>query len=308
MTIRIGTRGSALARAQTGGVVRRLRGAGLYVEEVVIETRGDRDTVSAFPEFGGAGVFVREIEEALLDGRIDAAVHSYKDLPSDGPEDLIVAAVAGRLDPADHLLIRRECFVPAAGRLPLPAGARVGTASARRQALLLHERDDLAIAPLRGNVDTRVRLLLEGRYDAVVLAGAGVRRLQDAGALGDMGSKGIHDCRLGPEWFVPAPAQGALAVQVRRSDRELAAAVGALEEPEAALVVGAERRLLAGVEGSCDLPFGAWCRRVPGTGFALTFALGDGERLLRDELSDANPLVAADRACEHLRQEGVLVR
>lgn len=306
-TIKVGTRGSALARIQTAGIVERLRRGGLEVEQVVLETRGDRDQEAAFAEFGGPGVFVREIEEALLDGRIDVAVHSYKDLPSEGPEGLTVAAVPERLDPADHLLVRDASLASSTGRLPLAEGARVGTSSARRQALLRHQRADLEVAPLRGNVDTRVRLLVEGRYDAIVLAGAGLQRLRQGGAL-ELSGKGIHDRRLDPEWFVPAPAQGALAVQVRRADPDLLDRVRALDDAVAARALDGERRLLARVEGNCDLPFGAWCRRQPGGEFVLGFAMGDGEHLVVEALEGDEPLLLADRAWDHLAATGMAVR
>lgn len=307
MRVRVGTRGSSLARIQTGGIVRQLVSLGLEAEEVIIETLGDRDRESRFAEFGGAGVFVREIEEALLDGRIDAAVHSYKDLPSGGPEQLVVAAVPERLDPADHLLVRADALAADRGRLPLPEGARVGTSSARRRALLLHERDDLQVDPLRGNVDTRIRKLVEGRYEAIVLAGAGLQRLRQGDALADLRQQGVEEVRLAPEWFVPAPAQGALAIQTRRDDTGLQDVLRPLQVDAAARSLIGERRLLARVEGNCDLPFGAWCCREADA-FSLSFALGDDERLVVGQLRGDEPRLLADRAWDQLRESGMAVR
>ena len=180
MKLRIGTRGSALALAQSGEVAARLRAHGHEAELVVVSTTGDRVTDRAFADVGAFGVFVRELEVALLDGTIDAAVHSYKDVPSRMPLGLVIAAVPERIDAADLLLVRRDALRPERGALPVTLGARVGPSATRRRALLLDERPDLVPGLLRGNVPTRVRMLTDGKFDAIVLAAAGLARLARA--------------------------------------------------------------------------------------------------------------------------------
>lgn len=258
MRLRIATRGSALARAQSSDVARRLEAAGHTTETIVISTIGDQVTDRAFTDVGSFGVFVREIEAALLDGRADVAVHSYKDLPSKSPEGLVVAAVPERLDAADVLLARPECVDASAGPIPLRRGARVGTSAARRKALLAEARPDLEIALLRGNVPTRVRALVDGKFDAILLAVAGLERLDRASGM-NLVPVEIVRTRLDPHRFVPAPAQGAIAVQVRRDAAPVLAAVAALDDARTSRALRAERALLGLAEAGCALPFGAWC-------------------------------------------------
>ena len=263
-TLRLGTRGSDLARTQSGTVAAALERLGFAVELTVIKTSGDQNTTSAFASIGPQGVFVREIEQALVDRHIELAVHSFKDLPTKSPAELVIAAVPARVDPADLLLVRRDALVDAAGGwLPLKAGARVGTASARRRAWLAHFRPDLVVEPLRGNVPTRVRRLEEGRFDAIVLAAAGVERLQAEQRLGSA-LDGVAIVRLDPKRFVPAPAQGALAIQCRRGDARVLTALAAIDHPPSHAAVTAERDALARAEGGCDVAFGAYCTAVEG--------------------------------------------
>jgi len=260
--IRIGTRGSRLARVQAESVARDLANRGHAPEIVEIRTAGDRHADRPFSRIGAPGVFVRDIEIALVEGRIDVAVHSYKDLPGTGPDDLVVAAVPGRLDPTDRLVARPEAADPDASGIQLRPGARVGTASARRQSLLTHLRPDLEIALLRGNLPTRIQRLREGRFDAVVLASAGLVRLDqaaDAGRCPPLGRSGLVETNLDPTTFVPAATQGALALQVRRDRDDMGAVVRELDDPEAHRCVRVERALLKRVEGGCQVPFGAWC-------------------------------------------------
>jgi hydroxymethylbilane synthase len=186
-------------------------------------------------------------------------VHSFKDLPTKSPPELTIAAVPQRVDPADLLLARRDALIGAADDwLRLKPGARVGTASARRRAWLKHFRPDLAVEPLRGNVPTRVRRLEEGRFDAIVLAAAGVERLQAEQRLGSALAD-VEVLRLDPERFVSAPAQGALAVQCRRDDARVLAALAQLDHPPTRAAITAERDALARAEGGCDVAFGAYC-------------------------------------------------
>ncbi|HEY3286745.1 MAG TPA: hydroxymethylbilane synthase [Gemmatimonadaceae bacterium] len=281
MKLRIGTRGSALALAQANDVAARLAARGHEPKIEVISTTGDRVTDRAFTDVGAFGIFVREIEQALLDRRVDLAVHSYKDLPSTGPDALVIAAVPEREDVADVLLIRADAYV-AGGLLPLKAGAVVGTSAARRRALLLHHRPDLRTELLRGNVPTRMRALLVGTYDAIVLASAGLTRLQRVGAdLPRLEKHGVVSVRLDPAFFVPAPSQGAIAVQVRADAPSVASAVQAIDDRRTALALRAERGALARAEAGCSLPFGAWCdERADGT-LVLIAALADDGGVVR---------------------------
>lgn len=258
MKLRLGTRGSLLARTQSEHVANRLRAHGHDVELVIIETAGDRDLTSAFVDIGTLGIFVREIERQLVDGGVDVAVHSFKDLPTTGPTELVIAAVPERGDPADVVVARPSAIDPEARDLTrLGTGARVGTSSTRRRAQLASLRPDLVCVPLRGNVPTRLRKIREGVCDAALLAAAGLERLRGTGAdAPDLG--GLVVRRLPPDRFVPAPAQGALAVQTRRDREDVLAAVRAIDDPSLAGPIRTERSLLARVEGGCDLPFGAW--------------------------------------------------
>jgi hydroxymethylbilane synthase len=268
--LRLGTRGSDLARTQSGTVAASLAALGFDVELTIIRTSGDQNTTAAFGSIGPQGVFVREIEQALVERRIELAVHSFKDLPTKSPAELVVAAVPERVDSADVLLVRTAALTGAAADwLPLAAGARVGTASARRRVWLEHFRPDLAIEPLRGNVPTRVRKLTEGAFDAIVLAAAGLERLRDGARLGAE-LAGVTIVRLDPERFVPAPAQGALAVQCRRDDPRVLAALSAIDHAASRAAIAAERDALARAEGGCDVAFGAYCRAAAqGAGYEL---------------------------------------
>lgn len=269
MKLRIGTRGSRLARVQAGNAAARLARLGHDTEIVPIATAGDRSSAPTFAAIGPQGVFVREIEQALLDGAIDVAVHSHKDLPTVSPDDLAVAAVPERRDPSDALVVRADLAAgaPPGSLLPVPDGALVGTASVRRQVWLEHFRSDLRAESLRGNVLTRIRRLREGRFDAILLATAGIDRLRSGSVEGEpaLDLDGLAVVRLDPEIFVPAPAQGALAYQCRRSDEGVREALAPLDHPRTRATVGAERKLLARLEGGCELAFGAWCAHESGS-------------------------------------------
>jgi hydroxymethylbilane synthase len=259
LKLKLGTRGSDLARTQSGTIAAALQQAGFDVELTIIKTAGDQNTTASFGSIGPQGVFVREIEQALVERRIELAVHSFKDLPTTSPAELTIAAVPARIDPADLLLVRRSALAHDVGDwLPLKPGARVGTASARRRVWLTHFRRDLVIEPLRGNVPTRIRKLAEGGFDAIVLAAAGVERLQATQRL-DGALAGIEVVRLDPARFVPAPAQGALAVQCRRDDGAVLAALARIDDAPSRAAVMAERDALARAEGGCDVAFGAYC-------------------------------------------------
>jgi hydroxymethylbilane synthase len=207
LPIRVGTRASLLARTQTGWVVDQLRGHGHAVEVVTISTQGDRRDQVPIAAIGGDGVFVRELERALWEGQIDAAVHSLKDLPTEETPGLTVACVPVRAMPFDVLVAREPCTLES-----LPPGAVVGTSSVRRVALVKSLRGDLVVRAIRGNVDTRLRRLDAGEYDCLILAGAGLERL-------GLASRITHVLR--PDGFWPAVSQGALGIQIRADDRRL---------------------------------------------------------------------------------------
>ncbi len=287
MKLTLGTRGSALALTQSGTIAAALERAGHEVEFAIIKTAGDRSDAPAFGSIGAQGVFVREIEQALLAGEIDLAVHSFKDLPTRSPDGLAIGAVPAREDPADVLVAEPASLAAADGFLPLREGARVGTASARRQAWLRHLRPDLVVEPLRGNVPTRIRRLRERRLDAIVLASAGIRRLRAANGLEEE-LDGLAVLELDPGRFVPAPAQGALAVQCRRADEGVAAALAPLDDAATRAAVAAEREALARAEGGCDVAFGAYCRPIDG-GFRLLVMLERAGRVLTAAAEGAGP-------------------
>ena len=306
MKLRIATRGSDLARAQSNDVARRLQALGHETELVIISTVGDRVTDRAFVEVGSFGLFVREIENALLDGRADVAVHSYKDLPSKSPDGLVVAAVPERLDAADVLLVRPEAAEAGAAGIPVRAGARVGTSAARRKALMAAERPDLEIGLLRGNVPTRVGALLDGRFDAIVLASAGLQRLDRASGSSLVPAEIVRQ-RLDPRRYVPAPAQGAIAVQIRADAGPVRAAVSSLNDATTARALQAERALLGLAEAGCNLPFGAWCERVgDGDAMRLYAVLGrDDLTVVRSDGIGVDPLALAAMVWSGLSSEAV---
>jgi len=249
--LRIATRGSELALWQARYVAARLDALGVASELVLIETSGDRSH-APIPSLG-VGVFTKAVQAALLQGEADIAVHSYKDLPSMPADGLELAAVPPRGPVHEVLLLRPERHDPAAGPLPLARGATVGTSAVRRQALLAALRPDLRCAPLRGNVPTRVGRLREGAYDAVLLAAAGLERLE-------LDLAGLVRVDLDPEVFVPAPAQGALALEVRRGD-PLADRLTDLHDVVGYPTVAAERGLMTQLRAGCQLALGAHARR-----------------------------------------------
>ncbi|MEK7701320.1 MAG: hydroxymethylbilane synthase, partial [candidate division NC10 bacterium] len=240
---RLGTRGSPLALAQASAMAARLRGLGADVEIVPIRTEGDRLLEARLAALGGKGLFVKEIEDALCDGAIDAAVHSLKDLPAEVPAGLALAAFPERGDPRDVLVTRTGARFE-----DLAPGAVIGTSSPRRRAIVLSLRPDLVVEPMRGNVDTRLRKLEGGAWDGVVLAAAGLQRLGLAPA---------HARPLDPEVFVPAVGQGILAVEVRAADRATRSLVERLDHPPTRACALAERAYLGRLGASCNTPMAA---------------------------------------------------
>lgn len=254
--LRLGTRGSTLARIQSQLVADALekRHPGLQVDLVIRKTTGDQIQDRPLHEAGGKGLFTKELEQALLDREIDFAVHSFKDVPVTEPlvsqEDLVVAAIPVREDPRDVLISTG----PARRIQDLPRGARIGTGSLRRRCQVLAVRDDLQVEMIRGNIDTRLRRLQEGRYDAIVLAMSGLRR----SGLFDQAS--MHPITL--DEMLPAAAQGALAFQCRRSDRRTRELLAGLDDPQSAICVEVERMLVDALDGDCHSPIGAYASLI----------------------------------------------
>jgi hydroxymethylbilane synthase len=289
--IRIGSRGSVLALWQAEHVRQRLAALGHEATIQVITTTGDRVQDRRLESVGGKGAFLKEIEEAMLAGDVDLAVHSLKDVPTALPAGLRLCAVLERADPRDALL-------SAAGLAlhRLPAGARVGTTSLRRRAQVAALRPDLVVQDLRGNVDTRIRKLHEGACDAIVLAVAGLERL---------GRRGEATEVLAADAFLPAPGQGAIALECRQDDAPLAAAVAPLDHAPSARAVAAERALLAGLQGGCNVPLGAYAVEEDGALHLTAFvARPDGSGLLRGRARDADPLRAGAALAEQLLARG----
>lgn len=282
MTLRIATRGSRLARWQAERIGSLLGGD---VRIVTVETAGDIDQRSALHAIGGQGVFVKEVQQAVLDGRADLAVHSAKDLPSSTPDGLVLAAVPERADP-------RDALVGAALR-DLHAGARIGTDSVRRRAQLAHERPDLVFGPLRGNIETRLRKREEQGYDAVVVAYAALERLGLADRASDV---------LDPAVLLPQVAQGALAVECRADDARTRERIARIDDAAAHRRVEAERAFLAELGGGCDVPCGALAT-IDGDGALVLDALLaslDGHVALRTRVTGDDPVDVGRTAARDL--------
>ena len=293
--LRLGTRGSPLALAQAAEVRRRLaesdprlapEGA---VETVVIRTTGDKIQDRTLAEIGGKGLFTKEIEEALADGRIDAAVHSMKDVPTWLPEGFEIVCVLEREDARDALFSTSGDSLAA-----LPAGAVVGTASLRRQAQVLSLRPDLTVVPIRGNVDTRLRKLAEGQVAATLLAVAGLRRLGQADKI---------TAPLAPEEMLPAVAQGAIGIEARQDDRRTRDFLAPLGHAASTRRVAAERACLAVLDGSCRTPIAAFAEFAGADALRLRalVALPDGSAVHRAEATA--PVEDAEALGESLGQE-----
>ena len=250
--IRIATRGSALALWQARWVQARLETHGANVELVVVETQGDRET-TAFRDMRGQGFFTKAVQDAVIEGRADLAVHSLKDLPSAITPGLVIATIPEREDPRELLLINRDAVDTGARALPIRHAARVGTSAVRRQAQLAALRPDLGRLELRGNVPTRIEKLRRGEYDAILLAAAGVKRL-------GLDLRDLHVQTLEPQDFVPAPGQGALALECREPDAGLRDLLAKLDDAHARATVNAERGLMMRLQGGCQLALGASAR------------------------------------------------
>ncbi|MBI2158899.1 MAG: hydroxymethylbilane synthase [Candidatus Rokubacteria bacterium] len=266
--MKLGTRGSPLALAQANAIATRLGALGAEVEIVPIRTEGDRLLEARLAAVGGKGLFVKEIEEALLQGAVDCAVHSLKDLPADVPAGLALVAFPEREDPRDVLVTRTGARFE-----DLPPGAVIGTSSPRRRAIVLALRPDLVVEPIRGNVDTRLRKLESGGWDGVILAAAGLHRL---------GLTPAHARPLAPDVFVPAVGQGILALEVRGSDGRTRSLVQRLDHAATRACALAERAYLGRLGASCNTPMAAHAAWSAGRLTMTAFvASEDGRKMLR---------------------------
>ena len=295
--LKIGTRSSELALRQARLVQGALAAQGVESELVTYRTMGDKRLDEPLSAIGAKGLFTRELEHDLERGKTQIAVHSLKDLPTDAPEDLVVAAVLEREDPRDALVVNGRIL--AASLDDLPRGSRIGTSSLRRRAQLLATRPDLEVAELRGNVPTRIKKVDEGRVHAAILAAAGLHRL------------GVHQhitCYLDAPAWLPAAGQGAIAVQIRAGDPDTKALADAMNHEPTMHAIAAERAFLGALEGGCQVPIGALAVSLPdGTGVLHgMIASIDGSRVVRGsiDLDRADPALSGIRLANRLRGEG----
>lgn len=289
--LRIGSRGSQLALWQANHIAVLLRESGHQVEIQIIHTTGDKITDVALAKVGTKGMFTKEIEEALLAGTVDVAVHSLKDLPTEISAEFRIAAITTRQNPLDAFCSIRYDNVQA-----LPQGSLVGTSSLRRQAQLKALRPDLNVHPLRGNVDTRLRKLEEGNYDAIILAAAGLARL---------GKSAMARQIISPEIMCPAAGQGALAIEIRSGDDFTLKHISFLEDAEARATTTCERALLNAMGGGCQVPIGAMAE-VRGGKLHLdaVVARPDGTQVLRESADGEDPLSLGAAVGERLLRRG----
>ena len=295
----MGTRQSALALTQTNLVIENLkalcRERGWEIEFVIekIVTKGDRIVDVTLSKVGGKGLFVKEIEQALLERKIDIAVHSMKDVPSELPEGLVIGAVPKRADP-------RDCLISRDGRKldELPSGARIGTSSLRRSCQLKAHRGDLELLPVRGNIDTRLKKLESENFDAIVLAAAGLVRIGWTDRISEY---------LDPAVCLPAVGQGALGIECRAEDAELMELIALIDDVETRLSVEAERAFLGRLNGGCQVPIGAYAERGKDNGaLRLTGMVGtpDGSLLLKETMTGGNPAELGIKLADALLARG----
>ena len=294
--LKIGTRGSRLAQWQSEWVRDRLASRGVRTEIVIIKTQGDAEVDRPLHELEGKGFFTKAIEDALLDGRIDIAVHSLKDLPTTLPDGLALCAVPERADPREALVARDGGVTSIAA---LPSGARVGTSSLRRVAQVRYLRDDLEILPLRGNVPTRVKKVKAGSdLDAALLACAGLERLGLADAIA---------VKLDPLEVMPAPGQGALGLEIRSGDRAAEAALRPLDHAESVRHVAAERSVLAALGGGCQAPVAAYVESGKGRLYGrVTATDGSIQITASAELEPGDPAATGAAVADLLQAQGAL--
>jgi hydroxymethylbilane synthase len=295
MKLRIGSRGSQLALWQANHISALLRGAGHEVEIEIIKTTGDRLQEITFAQVGAVtgskGIFTKEIEEALAEGRVDLAVHSLKDLPTELPPGFALAATPPRVDARDVFVSVKYGSIA-----ELPAGARVGTSSARRRAQLSSFRHDLELVEFRGNVDTRLRKLGEGQVDGILLAAAGLDRLEKTEWVKE---------RIAPEVICPATGQGSLGIEIRLGDVKTAAALEFLNDEPTRFAITAERTALNALGGGCQTPIGAHCRAIA-NGYEIlgVVAAPDGSKIIKGRQTGTNAIVMGQALAAELISAG----
>lgn len=289
--LRIGSRGSQLALWQANHVTSLLRSQGHTVDIEIIKTTGDKITEVALSMVGTKGMFTKEIEEALAARQVDLAVHSLKDVPTELQPEFELAAIMKREDPRDAFISVEFSDLPG-----LPGGARVGTSSLRRQSQLRALRPDLQVLSLRGNVDTRLRKMENGDYDAIILASAGVHRL---------GLNKYVRYPIPAELMCPAAGQGALGIEIRRNDLPMRSILAFLDDADARAATTCERALLNGLGGGCQVPIGAFAERHNGK-LRLNAICGrpDGSELLREQAEGTDPETLGQQTAEALRKKG----
>jgi hydroxymethylbilane synthase len=289
--LRIGSRGSQLALWQANHISALLRQQGHEIELEIIKTTGDKITDVALAQVGTKGMFTKEIEGALAEGRVDLAVHSLKDLPTELPPGFELVAITTRVNPRDVFLSVKYDSVRA-----LPKGALVGTSSLRRQAQLKVARPDLVIHALRGNVDTRVRKLEDGEYDAIILAAAGLTRLGKTQLVKEV---------LSEEFMCPAAGQGALGIEIRAGDTEMRKHLAFLDDAAARAATTCERALLNKLGGGCQVPIGAFAERKDGELQLIAIvAQPDGSVILRERQSGSDPVALGEHVGDILLRRG----
>ena len=293
----IGTRGSKLALWQAHFLQDQLKEIGVDSELNIIKTKGDRIQHLGFDKIEGKGFFTKELEEALLSGEIDMAVHSMKDLPTTAPEGLVTTAVSYRENPADWMMIRKEC-VDATQDLQLKQNAVVGTSSARRKSQIRSFRPDVQLKDIRGNVPTRLKKLSDGDFDAIILAAAGITRLE-------IDLDEFKVIRFNPKEFVPAPAQGVLAYQTKKDDTATRRILKHLHHSEVAQLTNVERKVLQLFGGGCHMPLGVYCEKDAMENYHVWAAMAeswDGE-LKKVQLSSSTTHKLAERVVDQLKSK-----
>lgn len=290
----IGTRGSKLALWQAYYTQDRLNEIGIESELKIIKTKGDKIQHLSFDKIEGKGFFTKEIEDALLNDEVHLAVHSMKDMPTTQPEGLCLAAISYREDPADCLVIRKE-VVTASKVLKLPENPIVGTSSARRKALIKEIRPDVQLKDIRGNVPTRLQKLREGQFDAILLAMAGIKRLE-------LDMSDFKTIRLNPKEFVPAPAQGVLTWQTKTDNMEVRRILRKLHRSDVLKCTNVERKVLKLLDGGCQLPLGVYCE-TDDMGYYHVWGILSGgldQELNMVRLSSSTTVNLAERIYEQL--------
>jgi len=290
----IGTRGSRLALWQANKVKSELEAINFNCELKIIKTQGDKVQDLSFDKLEGKGFFTKEIEDALINKDIDLAVHSLKDLPTEQVEGLVLAGLSERADPSD-ILIHRRSEMDTNRSLWLKKDAIVGTSSIRRKSQLLSLVDEVSVKDLRGNVPTRIEKLRSGAYDAIILASAGVERLE-------LDLSDLEVIKLHPKEFVPAPAQGVIAYQVRKEDVEMRKIVGQIHHAATAKLSNIERKVLKMMDGGCHIPLGVYCELDAAGSYQVfaAYSRGEEEPMMRHRIAQSTTHLLAERMAEKL--------